>query len=81
MPPLPSLKRMTTFRIRRPRASVLLALALTALTTPAVAATRSDLVRANDNRQAAGTLTSGTLSLACGRRAGGGSRRGPAVPR
>jgi hypothetical protein len=55
---------MTTLRIHRPLARVLLVLGLTLVATPAIAGTRPDSVRANDNRQAAGTRTSGTLSLA-----------------
>jgi FtsP/CotA-like multicopper oxidase with cupredoxin domain len=61
---LPSLSAMTTAHIPRLPAPVLLALALTSVTAPALAGPRPELVRANDNRRPAGTLTAGTLSLA-----------------
>jgi manganese oxidase len=71
---------MTTSRIRRRLALFALALALTSVAAPAVAGTRPDLVRANDNRQSAGTLTSGTLSLALRAARGRWQPAGPSGP-
>lgn len=71
---------MTTLRFRRPLISVLAVLALTAVTAPALAGTRHELVRANDNRLAAGTLTAGTLSLALRAARGQWQPAGPGGP-
>jgi FtsP/CotA-like multicopper oxidase with cupredoxin domain len=71
---------MTTLRLPRVLASVLLALAVTAVTPPAVAGSRPEQVRANDNREAAGAMTAGTLSLALRAARGQWQPAGPSGP-
>jgi FtsP/CotA-like multicopper oxidase with cupredoxin domain len=71
---------MTTAHIRPLPSPVLLVLVLTSVTAPALAGPRPEVVRANDNRQAAGTLTASTLSLALRAARGQWQPAGPGGP-